>query len=117
MLSGDEYRKRANECIAAADKAAEPVRKVSLLELAQRWLRLAFQVDKIEHRKGLGAMSYWMTPQAATITPTRYLPRRGFWKCSSAGSNSGRLRLFDCPLGLDIASVATIDQIRQSVAE
>jgi hypothetical protein len=53
MGSRDEYRKRANECIAAADKAAEPERKVGLLELAQRWLRLAFQVDKIQGRKGL----------------------------------------------------------------
>jgi hypothetical protein len=52
MASGDEYRKRANECIAAADKAVEPVRKVSLLELAQRWMRLAFQLDKIRDRKG-----------------------------------------------------------------
>ena len=52
MASGDEYRKRANECIAAADETVEPVRKVSLLELAQRWMRLAFQLDKIQDRKG-----------------------------------------------------------------
>jgi hypothetical protein len=52
MAFGDEYRKRANECIAAVDKAVEPERKVSLLELAQRWLRLAFQVDRIRDRKG-----------------------------------------------------------------
>jgi hypothetical protein len=52
MASGDEYRKQANECIAAADKAAEPERKVGLLELAQRWLRLAFKLDKIRDRKG-----------------------------------------------------------------
>jgi len=52
MLSGDEYRRRANECIAAADQVAEPERKVSLLELAQRWLRLAFQVDAIQNRNG-----------------------------------------------------------------
>ena len=31
-----------------------PERRVGLLELAQRWLRLAFQVDKIEDRKGVG---------------------------------------------------------------
>ncbi len=52
MASEDEYRKRANECIVAADKAAEPERRVSLLELAQRWMRLAFQLDKIRDRKG-----------------------------------------------------------------
>ncbi len=45
MLSGDQYRQRANECIATADKMTEPERKVGLLELAQRWLRLASQVD------------------------------------------------------------------------
>jgi len=53
MGSGDEYRERAKECIEAADKAAEPERKVSLLELAQRWLRLAFRLDKIRDREGL----------------------------------------------------------------
>ncbi len=49
MPSGDEYRSRADECIAAADQITEPERKVSLLELAQRWLRLAFQVEKIQN--------------------------------------------------------------------
>ena len=52
MATGDEYRKRADECIAAADKVIERERKVSLLELAQRWLRLAFQVEKIGERNG-----------------------------------------------------------------
>ncbi len=50
MQSGDQYRNRANECIAAADKATEPERKVSFLELAQRWLRLAFHTNKIQDR-------------------------------------------------------------------
>jgi hypothetical protein len=52
-MTGDEYRSRANECIAAADKVIEPERKVSLLELAQRWLRLAFQAEKIGDDQGL----------------------------------------------------------------
>ena len=52
MAPGDEYRNWANECIAAADKVSEPERKVSLLELAQRWLGLAFQVEKIGERNG-----------------------------------------------------------------
>ena len=51
MPTGDEYRSRANECIAAADNVTEPERKVSLLELAQRWLRLAFQVEQIGDQK------------------------------------------------------------------
>ena len=52
MPSGDEYRSRGDECIAAADQITEPERKVSLLELAQRWLRLAFQVEKIQNHNG-----------------------------------------------------------------
>src|SRR5438132_5779010 len=36
------------ESVFATVRAAEPERKVGLLELAQRWLRLAFQVDKIK---------------------------------------------------------------------
>jgi len=52
MATADEYRSRANECIAAADNVTEPERKVSLLELAQRWLQLAFQVEKIQDRNG-----------------------------------------------------------------
>jgi hypothetical protein len=51
-MTGDRYRTRANECIAAADQVADPERKISLLQLAQRWMRLAFQVEKIEDRSG-----------------------------------------------------------------
>jgi len=64
MLSGDEYRQRANECIAAADKVAESERKVSLLELAQRWLRLAFQVEKISDRNGFRGDALLSPPDA-----------------------------------------------------
>jgi len=49
---GMSTRERANECLAAADQITEPERKVSLLELAQRWLRLAFQVEKIQNHNG-----------------------------------------------------------------
>ena len=51
MPSGDIPKPR-EPIIAAADNATEPERKVSLLELAQRWLRLAFQVEKIGERNG-----------------------------------------------------------------
>ena len=51
MPSGD-IPKPSEPIIAAADKVIEPERKVSLLELAQRWLRLAFQVEKIGERNG-----------------------------------------------------------------
>ncbi len=52
MASGDEYRARAKECIEAADRMAKPEQKLGLLELAQRWLRLAFQIDKIRDCNG-----------------------------------------------------------------
>jgi len=52
-MTGDEYRSRANECIAAAEQATDPERKISLLELAQRWMRLAFQVEIIGERNGV----------------------------------------------------------------
>jgi hypothetical protein len=41
MASEEHYRERATECMQAADTMFETDRKVSLLELAQRWLRLA----------------------------------------------------------------------------
>ena len=50
MAPGDHYRTRANECIEAWDKVTEPERKLTLLELAQRWLRLAAQVDRTSAR-------------------------------------------------------------------
>jgi hypothetical protein len=52
-MTADQYRARANECIAAADHVADPERKVSLLQLAQRWMRLAFQVEKIGNDQGV----------------------------------------------------------------
>jgi hypothetical protein len=45
MSLSDNYRSRAIECIEAADAMASPESKVVLLELAQRWLNLASQVD------------------------------------------------------------------------
>ena len=53
MGSGDNYRARANECIEAAERAADPERKLVLLDLAQRWLWLAGQIDAIADQHGL----------------------------------------------------------------
>jgi hypothetical protein len=47
MAAGDEYRARARECTDAAAHAADPERRLSLLELAQRWLVLADQADEM----------------------------------------------------------------------
>jgi hypothetical protein len=45
-MSGDHYRALAHECMQAADRSSDPGRKVSLLELARRWLRLAQQAHE-----------------------------------------------------------------------
>jgi hypothetical protein len=52
MAPADEYRARAKECIDVAERAADPKRKLSLLELALRWMRLAAKVDETRERKG-----------------------------------------------------------------
>ena len=49
---GKQYRVRARECMEAADRLNDPGRRIILLELAQRWLMLADQIDAIEARLG-----------------------------------------------------------------
>ena len=44
-MTGDRFRTRANECIKEAAAAIEPDRKLFLLDAAQRWLRLAAEID------------------------------------------------------------------------
>ena len=53
MGSGDNYRARAIECIEAADHVADVERRLVLLDLAQRWLWLAGQIDAIADQHGL----------------------------------------------------------------
>jgi hypothetical protein len=53
MASGDECRARAKECIEAAERAADPERKLVLLDLAQRWLCHAVQLDAVGDRREL----------------------------------------------------------------
>jgi hypothetical protein len=53
MASGEEYRARANECIEAADRLTHPENRLALLELARRWMRLAFKVNVVEDRKSV----------------------------------------------------------------
>ena len=47
MASEEHYRERARECMQAADTMFEADRKVALLELAQRWLRLAHHAEVV----------------------------------------------------------------------
>jgi hypothetical protein len=51
-MTSDEYGSRARECLRAAANMTDPERKISLLELARQWLRLAFQVEKIGDSRG-----------------------------------------------------------------
>jgi hypothetical protein len=45
MVTGNKYRARADECFKVADSMADPQRKLAHLDLAQRWLRLAAQIE------------------------------------------------------------------------
>jgi hypothetical protein len=45
MGSYEGYRDKALECLAAAETVSDPHERVVLLEIAQRWLRLASHVS------------------------------------------------------------------------
>jgi hypothetical protein len=47
-MTGDKFRARADECFKAAHAVADPDRKLAHLDLAERWLRLAAQIDKMD---------------------------------------------------------------------
>jgi hypothetical protein len=49
-MTSDKFRVRADESIKAAHAVADPVRKLALMDVAQRWLRLAVQIDGINSR-------------------------------------------------------------------
>jgi hypothetical protein len=44
MGSYEEYRDKALECLSAAETVSDPHERVVLLEIAQRWMRLAAHV-------------------------------------------------------------------------
>ena len=57
MASSDEYEARAKECIQVADRLTHPENRLGLLELARRWMRLAFHLKIVEDRTGvIGAL-------------------------------------------------------------
>jgi hypothetical protein len=45
MVTGDKYRARADECFKVAASMTDSQRKLAQLDLAQRWLRLAAQIE------------------------------------------------------------------------
>ena len=46
-MTGDKFRARAERYITAARVVTDPVHKLALVDIAQRWLRLAAQIDAI----------------------------------------------------------------------
>jgi hypothetical protein len=47
-MTGNQFRTRADKCFRAANSMADPERKLAHLDLAQRWLRLATQIDRMD---------------------------------------------------------------------
>ncbi len=45
QMTGDKFRARADKYIKAACAVTDPVHKLALVDVAQRWLRLAAQID------------------------------------------------------------------------
>jgi hypothetical protein len=48
MITGNKFRARADKCLKEALSMADPERKLAHLDLAQRWLRLATQIDSMD---------------------------------------------------------------------
>jgi hypothetical protein len=44
-MTGDKFRARADGYIKAARAVTDPVHKLALVDVAQRWLRLAAQIE------------------------------------------------------------------------
>jgi len=59
-MTGDKFRSRAYEYIESADAVTDPVRKLALMDAAERWLRLAAEIDGASSRNS-----------AASGTPAR----------------------------------------------
>jgi chemotaxis regulatin CheY-phosphate phosphatase CheZ len=45
------FRNKALDCLHAAQRAIDPVAKVSLLELAQQWHQLAEQAENLDRER------------------------------------------------------------------
>ena len=51
MVSSDEYRRHASECVRIAQQAQNPNDKALLLHMAESWLRLAQQAESRAKKK------------------------------------------------------------------
>jgi hypothetical protein len=48
MSIREEHREKALECLIAAEGMANPARKLFLLEIAQKWIRMAARLESLE---------------------------------------------------------------------
>jgi len=48
MSIQEEYRRKALECFIAAEGMADPTRRLFLLEIAQKWIRMAARLELLE---------------------------------------------------------------------
>jgi len=67
-MTGDKFRARADASIKAAHAVADPVRKLAPMDVAERWLRLAAQID------GAAAFPASRTCDAPELAPQVPIP-------------------------------------------
>jgi hypothetical protein len=67
-MTGNKFRARADECFKAANSMADPERKLMHLDLAERWLRLAAQIEETDAATRCDASP---SPYSSRIPPTR----------------------------------------------
>ena len=69
MPSAEEYRRRAGECLTAADEATTPTTQAFLRRVAEAWWRLA---DQVEHNKSIEAtLDATLDPSKAVSDPSQ----------------------------------------------
>ncbi len=59
----DQYRRKALECLLAADGLAEPDSRAAMLEMARSWMRLA------EHTEPIGSLDAAVEPPDQSPDP------------------------------------------------
>jgi len=55
MAETEDYRQKALECLLAADGIADPEKRLTMLEMAQAWMRMAQHAERLHGRLLLGA--------------------------------------------------------------
>ena len=68
----DECRQRADECRRGAAQAADDVPRVTYLDLARRWRKMAHEAESLE-RKAMAPTK--RIPRRASVRPQRFAGR------------------------------------------